>query len=249
MEPLVKPLGRKSYGRIGHLPGSRLGPGDNHVHPGQAAVMTERCTKLDRIIVQEKLDGSNVGVCLVGGEVVAIGRAGWPAWSSKYEQHHLFAVWVRANEDRFRAVLREGERVCGEWLALMHGTRYELRHEPFVAFDLFDKDDYRMCHDEFVEHVVTRGNFVTPHVYHNAAEAYPLKDVWALPSRHGADGLLKEGVVYRWERAQEGPASPRVVMLAKWVRPGKEDRVPEDGKEHWHWRPGKSAEPAPMEQA
>ena len=27
-------------------------------------------------------------------------------------------------------------RTYPEWLALAHGTRYELKHEPFVAFDL-----------------------------------------------------------------------------------------------------------------
>ena len=29
-----KPLGRKSYGSIGRLPSSRMGPSDSHVHEG-----------------------------------------------------------------------------------------------------------------------------------------------------------------------------------------------------------------------
>jgi len=56
-----KPLGRKSYGSIPHLPGSRLGPGDYHAHEGQARIATEKARdKHDKIYVQEKLDGSNV---------------------------------------------------------------------------------------------------------------------------------------------------------------------------------------------
>ncbi|MEO6436802.1 MAG: RNA ligase family protein, partial [Tepidisphaeraceae bacterium] len=132
----VKPLGIKAYGSICHLPGSRLGPGDHKLNPGQARILTAiPRDRHDVIIVQEKLDGSNVAVARVGGALVAIGRAGYPAISSKYEQHQLFAHWVNANLHRFE-FLDEGERLCGEWLAQAHGTRYALTHEPFVPFDL-----------------------------------------------------------------------------------------------------------------
>src|SRR4051812_45187727 len=36
-----KPLGSKGYGSICHLPGSRLGPGDHKLNPGQARILTE----------------------------------------------------------------------------------------------------------------------------------------------------------------------------------------------------------------
>ena len=38
----TKPLGRRAYGSIGHLPDSRMGPGDHHVHEGQARICTEK---------------------------------------------------------------------------------------------------------------------------------------------------------------------------------------------------------------
>jgi len=81
----TKPLGRKSYGSIGHLPGSRMdvnhakyGTGktvgkDFGVHPGMARIVTEKTRdKHDRIIVQEKLDGSNVSIARVNGEIVSL---------------------------------------------------------------------------------------------------------------------------------------------------------------------------------
>lgn len=239
--PAVKPLGRKSYGSIGHLPGSRLGPGDHHVNEGQARCMLEVAPRHDRIIVQEKLDGTNVGVCLVDGKVWPIGRAGWDAWSSPREQHRMFAAWVEDNEDRFRAVLLEGERVCGEWLALAHGTRYVLPHEPFVVFDLFTQDDDRLQYDPFLSRLA--GRFAVPHVFHDGG-ALPLSVVEGLSSHHGAIDPM-EGVVYRWERQREG----RVLMLAKWVRPGKVDGLYLDDKgtretpELWNWRPDAAAWP------
>src|SRR5438105_13435252 len=106
----TKPLGIKAYGSICHLPGSRLGPGDHKLNPGQAKILTEKVRdKHDVIIVQEKLDGSNVAVARVGGRLIALGRAGYSAISSKYEQHRLFADWVARNIARFEFLL-EAER-------------------------------------------------------------------------------------------------------------------------------------------
>ena len=55
----------------------------------------------------------------------------------------MFGNWVYENEERFRNVLNEGEQISGEWLAQAHGTRYELKHEPFVVFDIFDENRKR----------------------------------------------------------------------------------------------------------
>ena len=56
-----KPLGRKNYGSIPHLPGSRMGEADHKCSEGQARIATEKARdKHDRVICQEKLDGSNV---------------------------------------------------------------------------------------------------------------------------------------------------------------------------------------------
>lgn len=213
-----KPLGKKSYGSIGHLPTSRLGTGDHHIHEGQARALLEELPKRDWLIVQEKLDGSNVGVCKVDGKVIAINRAGWDCDSSPHEQHRMFAGWVRENEDRFDRILGEKERVCGEWLALAHGVVYALEgREPFVAFDFYDATQKQLPYARFVDRV-SPASLSTPTVYHDTAAACPLVEVAALPSGYGAFGA-KEGVVYRWER----PREDRVLMLAKWVRADKDD--------------------------
>src|SRR6185295_13635174 len=91
----TKPLGIKAYGHIAHLPGSRLGPGDHKLTEGQAKILTVKVRdRHDRIFVREKLDGSNVAVARVGGVIMPLIRAGYPAISSKYEQHRFFAAWV-----------------------------------------------------------------------------------------------------------------------------------------------------------
>ena len=101
----------------------------------------------DHVVVQEKLDGSCVAVARLDGGLHALTRSGNPASGSRFEHHRLFAAWVRVHDARLRALLAHGERVVGEWLALAHGTRYALPHEPFVAFYLMT-GGARVTHDE-----------------------------------------------------------------------------------------------------
>jgi hypothetical protein len=234
MDKPLKPLGRKAYGSIPHLPGSRLGPADHHCHPGQEVIcMTKARDRHDRIVVTEKLDGSNVAVALVGGQVVALGRAGYRASDSPYVQHHYFDAWVALNAERFRALLTEGERINGEWLALAHGTRYALPHEPFVAFDMMVADK-RLPWDETAARCGA-AEIVTARVL---SDGPPIHVQAILPlietSGHGALEEV-EGAVWRVER------QGRFDFMAKWVRPNKVD-----GKylgdisgqpEIWHWTP------------
>jgi len=58
-------------------------------------------------------------------------------------------------------VLEPGERICGEWLLVAHGTRYDLPHEPFVAFDIMQKKHNRLPFDDFNTRIKS-GEFITP---------------------------------------------------------------------------------------
>jgi hypothetical protein len=231
----VKPLGVKAYGSIPHLPGSRLGPGDHHCHEGQAQIcILKTRDRHDRVIVQEKLDGSCVAVAKVEGRIVALTRAGYEAHTSPWEQHQLFEAWIwKFAYERFEAALNEGERICGEWLAQAHGTRYELAHDPFVPFDVIASGK-RLPYDAFVERMHTAG-FTTPRVIHEGTPA-SIEAVTALlePSGHGALDPV-EGAVWRVERRGI------VDFLAKYVRPDKADGcyLPEVSGQPavWNWRP------------
>lgn len=239
-QPNRKPLGRKAYGHIPHLPSSRLGPGDHHVSEGQARIATQRTRdKHDHIVVQEKVDGSCVAAARIGDQIVALGRAGWTAWSSKYEQHNLFAAWVLRNEDRFRAVLRPGERAVGEWLAQAHGTRYTIAGDPFVLFDIME-ETRRLTHGRMVERL--KGDFTVPC---SLSEGPPvsINDALSELGTYGHHGALDpvEGCVWRVER------KGAVDYLAKFVRAVKLDGcyLPEvsGNAAVWNWRPPKRTVP------
>lgn len=189
--------------------------------------------KHDRIIVTEKLDGSNVAVAKVNGEIMALGRAGFLASSSPYEQHHFFAAWVDRNRDIFSSLLKNGERVNGEWLALAHGTRYQLPHEPFVAFDMM-VGAVRLPWDETAnrcrEHDIVLPRVLSDGPPFNMDQMLSVLD----DSPHGPLDPV-EGAVWRVER--KGAFD----FMAKWVRPDKQDgKYLTDITGHepiWHWRP------------
>ena len=68
MEERRKPLGVKNYGHIAHLTGSRMGPGDHSCELSQARIATLKARdRHDHVIVQEKLDGTNLGVARLKG--------------------------------------------------------------------------------------------------------------------------------------------------------------------------------------
>jgi hypothetical protein len=229
---VVKPLGAKAYGHIAHLPSSRLGPGDHKLHEGQAKILTEKARdRHDLILVQEKLDGSNVAVARVNGVLVPLIRAGYPAISSRFEQHKLFAAWVYENLSRFEW-LADGQRVCGEWLAQAHGTRYTLAHDPFVAFDVITGTQ-RVNYETFV--ALVEGKLCMPKLLHSGSPISVAKAMELLGDfgHHGARDKA-EGCVWRCERRGV------VDFLGKYVRPDKQDGcyLPEIcGQEHWNWRP------------
>lgn len=238
-QTIRKPLGRKAYGSIGHLPGSRLGSGDHSVSPGQARIcMERRRDEHDRIIVQEKLDGSCTAVARIGDEIVPLGRAGWPAWTHPHENIRLFGVWAMQQEARFRSLLKDGERLVGEWLAQAVGTRYALlgyHSKPWMAFDLM-REGRRAVWDEFVSRV--EGIFqVPPTWYRDDGGPIAVDDAYRHFSRLNSYRAMDpiEGVVYRCERRG------KVEFLAKWVRHDKVDGCyfPEvSGQDAvWNWSP------------
>src|SRR5215212_7803024 len=214
----TKPLGRKSYGSIGHLPGSRLGPGDHRINDGQARILTTKARdRHDRIIVCEKLDGSNVAIANVGGAILALGRSGYLAQTSSYEQHQVFAAWVRDNSERF-SFLKDGERVCGEWLAQAHGTRYQLAHDPFVAFDIMRGDD-RALFEEFAARMTEARVPMPKLLFNEQGQSFPVNDAMKMLGQFGFHGALEpaEGAVWRVERMG------KVDFLGKYVRADKVD--------------------------
>lgn len=206
---LDRPLGMKSYGRIPHLPGSALTATDRVVSASEAARMIQSSWPGDQLWIHEKLDGTNLSVARIEDDLVALTRAGHRARESRRPQAQLFTAWVEHHSERFLDLLEPGERLVGEWLLFAHGTRYQLKHEPFVVFDLM-RGQMRAPWLEVTRRV---GSALPTPTVHATGPADPSQLFRALGSGgHGAWGPC-EGLVYRIERES------RVDRVAKWVRP------------------------------
>ena len=234
----TKPLGRKAYGSIGHLPNSRTGPADHSVPEGQGRICTIKTRdKHDRVIVQEKLDGSCTAVARVDGEILALGRAGYLAETSPHLQHKMFADWVAARRTLFHHILDDGERLVGEWLAQAHGTRYVFDRpfgSPWGVFDLM-RGTERALFDELCDRT---GGLAHPSWLHDGSAALSVGAAMMRHENHHWRCEETEGVVYRVER------KGKVDFLAKWVKPTKVDGkyLPEISGEPavWNWQPRRS---------
>ena len=237
-----KPLGRKAYGSIPHLIGSRVGEGDHHVHAGQHRICTEKVrNKHDRVLVTEKWDGCNVAIARLGQEVFALTRSGRLARDSRFRHHHMFADWVQTNLRRLSHAVGSGEVLHGEWLALAHGTMYDLERgdDPIVFFDMSEQSGRRFPYAQLIATCLNIGLHM-PRVLsdgpafpvHAALESLTSKVNSALTA-----GEQPEGAVWRVE------SSGKFDFMAKFVRQGKVDGryLPEvSGKEAiWNWQPSK----------
>ena len=185
--------------------------------------------KHDRITVTLKLDGTNVGVLKRDGKLVTLQRKGYDCESSPYRQHHEFYKWVQTNYARFDSLLNEGDRIVGEWMWQASGIKYEIKGDPFFAFDYFPhyvEGKERMSWNAMVELLEKEHRPIktTPLILdsykHNINPLrYGQENVLTHTVFYGKSlpaqpiGVKHEGLVYRVER------KGKLDFLAKWVRP------------------------------
>lgn len=208
---------QRNYGSIPHLSTSKLTQqADKKISLGQEEILTKKARDYkDLIIVTEKIDGSNVGIVRKDGNIVAITRSGYDAYTSPYRQHHLFGDYVKKNIYKFEW-LPEGVRVCGEWCAVSHGTIYDITgEEPFIAFDIIEGKT-RLTYLEFIK-LCAIHNIETAPLLHIGSPISIKSAIKELGTGHYGGTNKPEGVVYRVER------DGSVDFLAKWVRADKED--------------------------
>jgi hypothetical protein len=206
----MKILGRKNYGSIPHLSNSKLGSGDHFITEGQERILTKKTRdKNDLILVFEKYDGTNVGICKKNNEIFALTRSGYLANTSPYPQHHVFFNWVNDRVGFFKERLKEGERITGEWLYQAHSIIYDINQEPIVFFDYFNNNNERLLYSDLLKIDVPTARLIHSGKASSVDTLLPILNK-RTPKIKSRD--LPEGMVYRVER------KGKVDFLAKWVR-------------------------------
>lgn len=250
VEKQRKPVGNRRVMRsVPHFSDSRLGPSDKYANPGHIDIATKKTRdRHDLVTVTEKLDGCAMGITLVDNVIYPLTRGGNNAWSSPFPQHTAFAIWLQKNEQIFRSILDEHEIISGEWLALAHGTIYDLTNRsPFAIFD-WQRTPKKSNHRnrtvvnrydwEYITETVRGTGLVTVPVLYSDHAALPLSNALELLGEYGHYGATDkaEGVVYRVDRRGSGE------LLIKYVRHDKVDglympSMAESTKETiWLWK-------------
>jgi len=116
----MKVLSIKAYHSIPHLPKSRMGRAEKVVDYNKVRMLTQECLHDgDRVIVQEKLDGSCVCAYRKGDRILALGRESDLASESPNEGRQLWSIWWLERGDRslFMAKYVQPEKIDGCYLA------------------------------------------------------------------------------------------------------------------------------------
>ena len=92
----------------------------------------------ESLIVEEKLDGTNVGIHFSEGEMILQCR-GHLITEGMHPQYDLFKQWTAAKRLTLEAMLEERFILFGEWMYAKHSIYYQSLSHYFFEFDIYDK--------------------------------------------------------------------------------------------------------------
>lgn len=176
------------------------------------------------LIVEEKLDGDNLGLSVVDGELRVQHRGDYVRLDEGWRYPRL-ASWIAIHGDGLREGLQEDLILFGEWCALVHSVRYDRLPDWFVAFDLFEIRAQRFFsarrRDAWCADL---GISVVPRLAHGHHTLGELESLLA-NSRFGSEPM--EGLVIRSDVGRELRARAKLVGSA----------FVQTDDEHWRRRP------------
>jgi ATP-dependent RNA circularization protein (DNA/RNA ligase family) len=178
------------------------------------------------VVVEEKLDGANVGISVGPDEKLRAQNRGQYVTSPSAGQFEGLSRWMGLHESPLFDALGADLILFGEWCAARHSLRYDNLPDWFVVFDVYDRPNGRFWSTDRRDALACgMGLSVVPAIFHGNTSLQMLKDlVQSAPSqfRHGP----LEGIIIRRE-------SPDwLITRAKLVRT---DFVQQIG-EHWRRR-------------
>lgn len=250
VDPRIQSREILKYPRTPHLEGSRLQPGDEGQDHVPLATLKGR-----HAVVEEKLDGANVGVSFTdAGELLLQSRGHYLGGGGRERQFAPFKQWASAHEARLLERLEDRYVMYGEWLHAKHSVSYDRLPHWFCEFDIYDRVD-RVFLSTPRRHALLAGSpVVSVPVLHAGALPSSVKALRALvrPSltkstrwresfersveRQGLDlalawrqtdkSALAEGLYIKIENEAE------VLGRYKWVRPDFVQTILDSGSHH-----------------
>jgi len=218
------------YPRTPHLFGSRGTDDDKHLGDVESAHFLADPS----LIVEEKLDGTNVGLHFTSEGALLLQCRGHLITEGMHPQYDLFKQWAAVKRPVLEEMLEDRLILFGEWLYARHSVHYRGLLHYFFEFDLYDKDAGAFLSLERRLALLEGTGLHTVPVIHAGSLDRDRMEALIGPSRFDAefenprtnrtDGLM-EGLYLRTE------AGGVVTGRAKFVRPEFVERVKRS--EHW----------------
>ena len=221
------------YPRTPHLFGSKGTDDDKHL--GEAE--SRRFIANDSLIVEEKLDGTNVGIHFTAEGAMVLQCRGHLITEGMHSQYDLFKQWAAVKRPVLEDRLGDRYILFGEWLYARHSVHYRQLRHYFFEFDIYDKEDEDFLSLERRLALLEGTGIQTVPVLHaGALDREKLRNLIG-PSRFDSEfenpltnhiDHLMEGLYLRTE------ANGVVTGRAKFVRPEFVEKVKQ--REHWQYQ-------------
>lgn len=178
------------------------------------------------VIVEEKLDGANLGISVSPEGDVRAQNRGQYLQLPMNGQFEKLNSWLTSRSDALFDTLGDDLILFGEWCAARHSLDYEHLPDWLIVFDVYDKKSRQFWSTARRNKLAAQLDLpVVPQLMSGKVTANTLKDLLQLKSSAFRNGPL-EGVVIRQESAEW------LKSRAKLVR---HDFVQQIGK-HWSYR-------------
>jgi hypothetical protein len=124
------------YPRTPHLFGSKGTDDDKHM--GEAE--SHRFLSDKSLIMEEKLDGTNVGIHFTTQGDMVLQCRGHLITEGMHPQYDLFKQWAAVKRPVLEERLEDRYILFGEWLYARHSIHYRRLPHYFFEFDIYDKE-------------------------------------------------------------------------------------------------------------
>ena len=184
--------------------------------------------------MEEKLDGTNVGIHFTAAGRMVLQCRGHEITEGMHPQYDLFKQWTSVKRPVLEAMLGSRFILYGEWLYAKHSVHYRKLPHYFFEFDIYDKDAEQFLDLDTQSRMLEEtGLRAVPVVQRGRATADALQ---SLIGPSAFDSAFDNPVTHRTDHLMEGlycrtEAEGRVTGRAKLVRPEFVEKVKQS--EHW----------------
>ncbi|QDV52263.1 RNA ligase family protein [Gimesia fumaroli] len=219
------------YPRTPHLFGSTGTADDKRL----GAQESERFIADPSLIVEEKIDGTNVGLHFSQSGELVLQCRGHLINEGMHPQYDLFKQWAVVKRSDLERMLEDRFILFGEWVYARHSIHYRSLPHYFFEFDIYDKiQQVFLSLPRRLELLAGTGIETVPVIHQGAITRKTLETLigdsafdsaFENPMTNRTDSLM-EGVYLRTETTKA------VTGRAKFVRPEFVEKI----KQSSHWQ-------------